>query len=306
MQAIGIEKGKPFKPDAKTKALLSEAARTGGAMARANSFASTDPARLLLSGPQVAGRPGRHDIHLHARTASPQIDARIRLLHGAGNSPAMMAKNVGQGSQYLWTYKDATGNFLDGAKSYKLHVPPKVPAKDFWSVLVYDALSRSELQNGQPIPVGEQLHRPKHQRGRLGRHLLRPRTAEGQEKNWIQTVPGKGWFPIFRFYGPTEAYFDKTWKLEDIKPVEVSGAKSRPTMVQKSEEWLMFWRLSCLLAGALMAGITIPYQPAAQSTDQPGGTCRRLSRFAGRYSAWISRSNRIARQFGPRAAAPNA
>ena len=34
--------------------------------------------------------------------------------------------------------------------------------------------------------------------------------------NWIATVPERGWFPIFRFYSPTEAYFDKTWKLEDI------------------------------------------------------------------------------------------
>ncbi|WP_348270785.1 DUF1214 domain-containing protein, partial [Rhizobium sp. Root268] len=38
-----------------------------------------------------------------------------------------------------------------------------------------------------------------------------------EKSNWIQTVPGKGWFPIFRFYGPSEPYFDKTWKLEDIK-----------------------------------------------------------------------------------------
>ena len=66
MQAIGIEKGKPFKPDDKTKALLSEAARLGGAMARANTYASSVAGRVLLSRSQVAGRPGGHDLHVHA------------------------------------------------------------------------------------------------------------------------------------------------------------------------------------------------------------------------------------------------
>ena len=82
-----------------------------------------------------------------------QIDARNNVYYmAAGNSPAMMEKNVGQGSQYLWTYRDADGNYLDGAKNYRLHVPPDIPIKNFWSVVVYDALSRSELQNGQPFP----------------------------------------------------------------------------------------------------------------------------------------------------------
>ena len=69
-----------------------------------------------------------------------------------GNSPGMVEKHVGQGSYYLWTYKDGDGDFLDGAKNYKLHIPAKVPIKDFWSVLVYDSLSRSELQNSQQFP----------------------------------------------------------------------------------------------------------------------------------------------------------
>jgi hypothetical protein len=66
----------------------------------------------------------------------------------AGNSPSMMEKNIGQGSQHLRTYRDASGVFLDGEKSYTLHVPSNIPANNFWSVVVYDSLSRSELQNG--------------------------------------------------------------------------------------------------------------------------------------------------------------
>ena len=45
------------------------------------------------------------------------------------------------------------------------------------------------------------------------------RAPEGREANWIQTVPGKGWFPILRLYGPLEPWFDKTWLPGDITPV---------------------------------------------------------------------------------------
>ena len=75
------------------------------------------------------------------RDGAPQIDARNNVYYmAAGNSPAMMEKNVGKGSQYLWTYRDAAGNYLDGAKDYRLHILPGVPAKNFWSVVVYLSL----------------------------------------------------------------------------------------------------------------------------------------------------------------------
>lgn len=122
----------------------------------------------------------------------------------AGNSPAMMEKNVGQGSQYLWAYRDANGDFLDGGKIYKLRVPPNIPAKNFWSVVVYDALSRSELQNGQPLPSVSSYTKPKvNADGTIDIVFGPSEPASGG--NWIRTIAGKGWFPIFRFYSPTEA-----------------------------------------------------------------------------------------------------
>ena len=64
----------------------------------------------------------------------------------------MVDKHVGTGSQYLWTPRDASGAFLDGGKRYRLHVPPNIPVKNFWSVVAYDADSRSILRSGQPFP----------------------------------------------------------------------------------------------------------------------------------------------------------
>ncbi|MNH30492.1 hypothetical protein D3C79_907900 [compost metagenome] len=47
-----------------------------------------------------------------------------------------------------------------------------------------------------------------------------PTAPQGFESNWVQTLPGKHWFSYFRLYAPTEAYFDKSWKLDDITTVE--------------------------------------------------------------------------------------
>jgi hypothetical protein len=215
MQAIGIEHGRPFDPDAKRKQLLSDAARYAAATARANSFASTDPGTHYYADKQwqyVGDVP-----YTWLRDGILQVDRRAFAYYMAvGNSPAMMDKNVGVGSYYLWTYKDAGGAFLEGENTYKLHVPAKVPAKLFWSVVVYDALSRSELQNGEDFPSRSLYSGPTTNADGSIDLFFGPEVPKGGEKNWIKTVSGKGWFPIFRFYSPEKPLYDRTWQLPDI------------------------------------------------------------------------------------------
>ena len=220
MRAIGIEKDKPFNPDAKAKALLSQAARIGGAIARANTYGSP-PDGYYYPGRKWQGISGV--TYTFLQDGAPLIDARNNAYYmAAGNTPAMMEKNVGRGSQYLWTYRDAGGEYLDGSKTYKLHVAPNIPAGNFWSVVVYDALSRSELQNGQPLPSVSTYANPKVNADGSVEVFFGP--DEPKEKgNWIRTVAGRGWFPIFRFYGPKEAFFDKSWQLNDIEEVRSLG-----------------------------------------------------------------------------------
>jgi hypothetical protein len=219
MQAIGIEKGKPFAPDAKNKALLTQAAHAAAAMARANSFASRDAGTYYY--PDRKWQYVGEVPYDFVKDGVLQVDRRAYVYYMAlGNSPAMMSKNIGLGSYYLWTYKDAAGEFLDGAKNYKLQIPPNVPIKDFWSVLVYDSLSRSELQNNQKFPSVSKYSDPKINTDGSVDVYFGPKMPPGQEKNWINTVPGKGWFPIFRFYGPLQPLYDKTWKLSDIEMVK--------------------------------------------------------------------------------------
>jgi hypothetical protein len=220
LASIGIEKGKPFAPDSKTKRLLSEAARAGAAMARANTFASRDPMAQVYSDRRwewaFLGGSASWDARGYVN-----VDNRAAWNYAAtGNSPAMVQRTVGSGSQYLLAARDASGAFLDGGRNYRLRLPANAPVQAFWSVVAYDALSRSELQNGQKFPSVSQYTGPAANADGSVDIYFGPQAPAGKEKNWIQTVPGKGWFTYLRFYSPTQAFFDKTWKPDDIVEVK--------------------------------------------------------------------------------------
>lgn len=219
LAAIGIEHGKPFSPDNDRKALLDEAARLGGAIARENTFASKDPARLIFPDRNwewlFVGGSASWDAQGYLNT-----DRRAAFAYAAiGMSPAMVEQVVGAGSQYCWTPRDANGAYLDGAKSYRLHLPPHIPVKNFWSVVVYDAQSRSMLQNGGKFPTVSQYTGPAINADGSVDIYFSPTAPKEHPENWIKTVPGKGWFPILRLYGPLQPFFDKTWKPDDIVPL---------------------------------------------------------------------------------------
>jgi hypothetical protein len=216
LASIGIEKGKPFNPDANTKNLLEEAARVGAAMARANTFASRDPASPVYSDRHWEWAFLGGSYTWDANGYVNYDESASWFYQATGNSPAMVNKAVGVGSQYIWTPRDASGAFLDGGRKYRLHLPPNIPAQQFWSIIVYDALSRSELENGQPFPSINSYANPAANADGSLDVYFGPDAPAGKEQNWIRTVPGKGWFPWMRFYGPTAAFFDQTWKPDDI------------------------------------------------------------------------------------------
>ncbi len=216
LAAIGIEKGRPFNPDSNRQALFDDAARFAAGIARTNSFASDDPQRLAYPDRMwewaFIGGSASWDSQGYVNTDRRAGFAYIAI----GMSPAMVEKHVGTGSQYLWTPRDAKGNFLDGGKRYRLHVPPNIPAKNFWSVVAYDADSRSILRNGQPFPSVSTYTKPTANADGSIDIEFGPDAPAGAGRSWIQTTAGKGWFALFRFYGPLEPFFDKSWTPGDI------------------------------------------------------------------------------------------
>ena len=147
------------------------------------------------------------------------VDARIGMfMIGYSISPAMVMNMVGKGSKYPFAYRDSTGEYLSGSKSYKLHIPGPVPAANFWSITLYDASNASGLQNGQPFPSIGSLDELKYNEdGSIDLYFGPELPTGGTASNWRRTVPGKGWFVLFRLYSPTQPFFDGSWRPGDFE-----------------------------------------------------------------------------------------
>lgn len=131
-----------------------------------------------------------------------------------------MAANMENiGAKYPAAYMDADGDFLRGEQAYVLQLPPEIPAAIFWSVTVYDPITGSGLDNGQPFPSLNTMDKPVMNSDGTTDIYFGPKSP-GEGKNWIATIPGKGWFTLLRLYGPKKAFFDQTWKPDDIKKMK--------------------------------------------------------------------------------------
>ena len=218
LKPLGIEKGKPFEPDARQRAILEEAARIGDAMGRV----------MLFDGPERFSKPHPFpgtkwhwvfQVNPVQQTETyGQVDERLHYTYGAiYTAPALGIMKAGPGGNYAQTFKDKDGHRFEGGKNYRLHVPANVPAAAFWSLTVYDSATRSMLQS----PSGDAAHssydnlKPNAD-GSIDLYFG-PNAPAGLETNWIETVPGKGWYPMFRFYTPKEGLFDGTWTLPDVE-----------------------------------------------------------------------------------------
>jgi hypothetical protein len=219
--SVGIRKDKPFAPDARMKAILTEAAAVANATSRAIVFQTRDGAAYLYENSQwkTAFIGGDYRWLTDGGVGGRNLDARVLFFYQATvNTPAVVLKNVGIGSQYAYAGQDKDGNYLDGAKNYKLNIPENVPAKDFWSIVVYDPQTRSQLQTAQPFPSkNNKKSDPLVNANGSVDLYFGPKALAGKEKNWIQTVPGKGWYAMLRLYGPLEPWFDKTWRPGEIE-----------------------------------------------------------------------------------------
>jgi hypothetical protein len=219
LRSLGIEKGKPFQPDARQKQILTDAAKVGELMAKA---LSSDKRFAPVFWPGTSWKDATL-VGLDQRMPNyDQFDERAACFYEPVTiSKGMKSEEVGSGSRYFVTYVDKDGDLLDGGKSYRLHVPPNPPARQFWSVTAYDETTRSFVVS--PTKKTDLSSRkPDLEKNADGSVdvFFGPTEPKGHEKNWVQTVPGKGWFPYFRFYAPTEAFFDKSWALADIEKVK--------------------------------------------------------------------------------------
>jgi hypothetical protein len=219
--SIGIEKGKPFAPDARMKKILTDSAAVGNATARALLFRTRmKDAYYFPNSAWFTTFSGGYEFLLQPGVRN--LDARTMFFYYAtGITPAMAMKMVGIGSQYAAAFVDSQGKPLDGSKTYKIHLPPNIPAKDFWSFVVYDNQTRSMLQTDEQFPsIGSEDKTVVVNPDTSVDVYFGPTAPAGHETNWVQTVPGKGWNVLLRLYGPLQPWFDKTWKPGEFEVVK--------------------------------------------------------------------------------------
>ncbi len=220
LKPLGIEKGKPFNPDERQTKILTEAVLVGEAMAKANDF----------SNPRLEDAHYADGSHWEfATTCVPDqrrenyedLDGRAAWFYEAITNDIMMhGGKTGKGQVYMASYKDMDGDWLDGEVNYTLNLPPNVPAKAFWSFTVYDVSTRTLILNDtKQADRSSRMDLLTNADGSVDLYIG-PKKPEGDKaKNWIQTMPGKAWFPYFRLYSPKQAFLDRTWLLPDIKKV---------------------------------------------------------------------------------------
>lgn len=216
LKTIGIEKGKPFNPEAKTAAILNSAAAEARDFIDYNydigfpRFFSTSrwavPAFPALV---QAGSSG------YAETDSYPVDARA-LTYSIGY---IGIKRLGTAQTYLIASKDKDGAALDGDKTYRLHVPPNVPVEQYWSVTAYDRQTHALIKNmSRASRASNAAEVQKNADGSVDIYFG-PKAPNGKDSNWVPTDPQRGFELLFRLYGPKKELFDKVWVLPDVEKV---------------------------------------------------------------------------------------
>lgn len=216
LRSLGIEKGKQFKPDAQTRAVLKEA--IGEAHAWFMDGVARSGERYWL------GREWNTPVDaVTVKTGFTfvtdefiDVDARGKLFFcGYGSTT-----KLGAASFAVKATSDGAGDPLRGEYSYRLHVPRDVPARQFWSMTLYDLETCSFIREMPRAGVNSSdAELQQNADGSLDIYFG-PTPPAGQEPNWVATRLGRTWFALFRVYGPEKPLLDKTWKLPDIEKVK--------------------------------------------------------------------------------------
>ena len=219
LRPLGIEKGKLLLPDARQTRALTDGAFIGQKIAIANSFD-----KRFAGAAYGAGTHWDHVVCVDPSQEAEyysELDERSAWFYEAVTlSAGMASRTPGLGQAYLGAYRDRNGDWFDGGATYRLRVPPNPPAKQFWSVTLYDIATRRFIDTReQRADRSSRQDLTRNPDGSVDLYFS-PKPPPGRlESNWIPTLPGGAWFAYLRLYGPLETYMDETWPLPDIEPI---------------------------------------------------------------------------------------
>jgi hypothetical protein len=220
LASIGIEKGKEFNPDERMKRILTDAVAIGNATARSIVWYNMQGIQIYpdANSAWMMGWVDKNVFFNGQDGHTMNSDARVTFHYPyTAVTPAMAVTIPGVGSDYGIAYVDADKKPFDGASTYRINIPANPPAKDFWALTIYDNQTRSQLQTDQVYPtVGSQTEGIRMNEDGSYDIYFGPEAPAGYENNWLQTIPGKGWFVALRMYGPLEPWIEKTWQPSEL------------------------------------------------------------------------------------------
>lgn len=218
LASIGIIKGEPFEPNQWQRAQLDRAVTDAPRMILALAQLGRDDERNLYYKDrrwQVAWAGGTAE---WMQDSYLDINTRARFFQYAYSSaPAMNIHSTGAGSKYPFTYHDANGDFLEGSHTYKLHLPPDVPASLFWAATAYNITDGTMPETDQLLPSTNGYYDiPKNDDGSID-IWFGPEQPDGVvDAAFVKTIPGRHFLVALRLYGTEHAFYDQTWVPDDI------------------------------------------------------------------------------------------
>ena len=222
LAGIGIIKGQPFNPTDKQQELLKKAVETAPKMILAMRQLGREDKRNLYYNDRQYENTWAGGTSEWLQDTYLDINQRAAYFQIAYSSaPAMVMRTLDAGSKYPFTLRDADGDFLDGSKNYKLHLPPKPPALLFWAVTAYNITDGTMVEAAQLMPSINGFNDvAKNEDGSIDIYFGPEKPNSAPHSNWIQTVPGRNFLAALRLYGTGVEFFDQTWKPDDVVKVK--------------------------------------------------------------------------------------
>jgi len=217
IKSLGIEKDKRFNPSDATKALLASAAREAHAFLEAKYDAGLPP---FFSPTSRWTFPAPPDLIKATQDAYADPKLYPTDNRGMAYSYAYIGlKRLGAGQFYLISIRDKDGDAYDGARTYRLRVPPNAPVEQYWSVTAYDRGTHALIRNMPRASRSSQI--PDMQKNADGSIdiFFGPRAPAGKESNWVPTDPARRFELMFRAYAPKKEFFEKAWVLPDVEKI---------------------------------------------------------------------------------------
>ncbi|MEN7528144.1 MULTISPECIES: DUF1254 domain-containing protein [unclassified Cupriavidus] len=216
LKTLGIEKGKPYQPDANMQKALDAAARQAN-----KELSARYDLGFYRMVPEYRWFPAAMPEVIRAvSTGYGNVDEYPVDARGVTYTLGFTGiKRIGTAQFYLMVNKDKDGKALDGKQTYRLRVPANPPVKQYWSVTAYDRNTHALIRNVPRASVASTTTGVQKENDGVVEVYFGPKAPKGKEANWVSTDPKGSFELLFRLYGPEKPFFDKEWKLPDVERV---------------------------------------------------------------------------------------